>query len=77
MGPAAGKMRIKLPAETAIDTEVNLCMTDGAYFRQARLNVSLPSMDREVAQDLVDAGHQTCPNSKGMSSNIRVVVDLF
>jgi hypothetical protein len=42
MGVAAGKMRIKLRAETAIDTEVNLCMTDGAYFRQARLNVSLP-----------------------------------
>ena len=55
-------MRIKFPAETAIDTEVNLCMTDGAQFLQARLNVRLPSMDRELAQGLVEAGHQTRNN---------------
>ena len=39
MGLAARKMKIALPAETAIDAEVDLCNTDGAYFLQARLNV--------------------------------------
>jgi len=56
---AAAKMKIRLPADAAIDAEVDLVTTDGAYFIQARLNVSLPGVDREVAQALVNAGHQT------------------
>jgi lipoyl-dependent peroxiredoxin len=44
-----------------MDAEVDLWMTGGAYSLQARLNVSLPGVEREVAQALVDAAHQTCP----------------
>lgn len=76
MGVAARKMRIALPAETAIDAEIDLCQTDGAYFLQARLNISLPGLDREVAQALVDAGHETCPYSKATRGNIDVVINL-
>lgn len=76
MGVASAKMRVKLPADTAVDAEVDLCQTDGAYFLQARLNVSLPGLDRDVAQALVDAGHQTCPYSKATRGNIDVVVTL-
>lgn len=50
---AARKMRITLPADLAIDAEVELCTTDGAYFLQARLDVSVPGVEREVAQTLV------------------------
>src|SRR5882672_8619617 len=52
MGLAARKMKIALPADLAIDAEVDLCLSDGAYFLQARLNVSLPGVDGEVAQAL-------------------------
>jgi len=76
MALAAGKMKIKLPAETAIDAEVDLCRTGAEFFLQARLNVSLPGLEREVAQALVDAGHQTCPYSKATRGNIDVVVNL-
>src|SRR5476651_2603834 len=47
MGIAAAKLKIALPAGTAVDTEVDLGTTAGAYFLQARLNVSLPGLDRE------------------------------
>ncbi len=77
MGLAAGKMKIQLPAETAIDAEVDLCRTGVDFFLQARLNVSLPGLEREVAQALVDAGHQTCPYSKATRGNIDVVVKLI
>src|ERR1700721_3167417 len=60
MGLAARKMKVTLPVDTAIDAEVDLCLTDGAYFLQARLNVRVPGVEREVAQALVDAAHQTC-----------------
>jgi hypothetical protein len=36
----------------AVDAEVDLDITGGAYFLQARLNVSLPGLEREVAQVL-------------------------
>jgi osmotically inducible protein OsmC len=76
MGLAARKMKIALPAGMAIDAEVDLCQTDGAYFLQARLNVSLPGLEGEVAQALVDAAHQTCPYSKAVRGNINVVINL-
>jgi Ohr subfamily peroxiredoxin len=76
MGLAAGKMKINLPTDTAIDIEVDLCRTGGAYFLQARLNVSLPGLEREVARALVDAAHQTCPYSKATRGNIDVAINL-
>jgi Ohr subfamily peroxiredoxin len=76
MGLAARKMKVALPADTAIDAEVDLCLTDGAYFLQARLNVRVPGVEREVAQALVDAAHQTCPYSKATRGNIDVVITL-
>jgi lipoyl-dependent peroxiredoxin len=76
MGLAARKMRITLPPDLAIDAEVDLCLADGAYFLQARLNVSLPGVEGEVAQALVDAAHQTCPYSKAIRGNINVVINV-
>jgi lipoyl-dependent peroxiredoxin len=77
MGLAARKMKIALPADTAIDAEVDLCLVDGAFFLQARLNVSLPGLDRVVAQALADAAHQTCPYSKAIRGNVDVVITLI
>ena len=76
MGLAARKMKITLPAETAIDAEVDLCNADGAYFLKARLNVNVPGVDREVAQALVDAANQTCPYSKATRGNIDVTINV-
>jgi lipoyl-dependent peroxiredoxin len=76
MGLAAQKMKVALPKDTAVDAEIDLAVTDGAYFLQARLNVSVPGIDAEVAQALVDAAHQTCPYSKATRGNIDVVIAL-
>jgi Ohr subfamily peroxiredoxin len=76
MGLAAGKMKIALPADLAVDAEVDLANTDGAYFLKARLNVSLPGLEREVAQALADAAHQTCPYSKATRGNVDVVIHI-
>jgi len=51
-------------------------MNDSGYFLQARLNVSLPGIDRETAQALTDAAHQTCPYSKATRGNIDVVIAI-
>jgi len=77
MGIAANKMRVTLPADRAINAEIDLGTIDGAFFLQARLNVSLPGLDRETAQALVNAAHQTCPYSKATRGNIDVVINLI
>ena len=76
MGLAARKMKITLPADMAIDAEVDLCRTGADYFLQARLNISLPGLEREVAQSLADAAHQTCPYSKAVRGNIDVAINV-
>jgi lipoyl-dependent peroxiredoxin len=60
---AATQRKIKLPAEVAVDAEINLNLDDGAFFLTARLNVNLPGVDREVAQELIHAAHGICPYS--------------
>lgn len=76
MGLAARKMKVAVPPDMAIDAEIDLCLQDGAYFLQARLDVVLPGLERDVAQALVDAAHQTCPYSKATRDNIDVVINL-
>jgi osmotically inducible protein OsmC len=72
----AGKAKVKLPADIAIDAEVDLGKTGGAYPLAARLNVSLPGIDRQVAQDLLDAAHQLCSYSNATRGNIEVAINL-
>jgi len=77
MGIAANKMKVALPADRAVYAEVDLGTSGGAFLLQARLNVSLPGLDRDTAQALVDAAHQTCPYSKTTRGNIDVVINLI
>ena len=71
----AAKMNLALHA-VAIDAEVVLGVTDGAYGLAARLTVTLPGVEREVAQCLLDAAHQTCPYSRATRGNIEVAIKL-
>lgn len=73
----ADKKKITLPGEVAIDAEVDLGLAQGANFGlAARLNVSLPGVDRGVAQALVEEAHQTCPYSRATRGNIDVTINL-
>jgi lipoyl-dependent peroxiredoxin len=74
---AAKKMKVTLPEDRAIDAEVDLCLTGEEFSLQARLNFSLPGLDHEVAQAVVDAAHQICPYSKATRGNIDVVLHVI
>ncbi|MFC5875262.1 peroxiredoxin, Ohr subfamily [Chryseobacterium arachidis] len=77
LGIAARKRKIRLSTETAVDAEVDLCMSDDAYFLQARLNISLPGIDTETAKLLAEEAHQTCPYSKMSRGNIHVEINII
>lgn len=76
LGLAAAANKVVLPADLAVDAEVDLVNDTGAYFLQARLNVSLPGVPRDTAQVLVDTAHATCPYSKLTRGNIDVEINL-
>jgi Ohr subfamily peroxiredoxin len=73
----AGKRKITLPADSAIDAEVDLCLIDGNYTLRARLNISLPGLEREVAQGVADAAHQVCPYSRATRGNVDVAINVL
>ena len=75
-GLTAGKLGVKLPADVAVDAEVDLAKDDTGFFLAARLNVSLPGLDKASAQALVDGAHQACPYSKLSRGNIDVEINL-
>ena len=75
MGFAARERKVSLPADTAVDAEVDLGHGDNGYSLRARLTVSLPGLDRELAEAIVQAAHGTCPYSKATRGNIDV--ELF
>ncbi|AMA60668.1 organic hydroperoxide resistance protein [Bradyrhizobium sp. CCGE-LA001] len=77
MEKAARNRKIDLPRKTAIDAEIDLVLDDGGYALRARLNVSLPGLDPEIARGIIDDAHQTCPYSKAVRSNIDVTVALI
>jgi len=76
MGVVAGQLKVALPADLAVDAEVDLGSGGGGYSLQARLNVSLPGLDPEVARQVVDAAHEVCPYSKATRGNIPVEINL-
>src|SRR5262245_37569242 len=73
---AAAQRKIKLPVQPEIDTEIDLLSDNGEYFLRARLNVSVPEVERDLAQELVEAAHEICPYSKATRGNIDVSINL-
>jgi osmotically inducible protein OsmC len=72
---AASKRKIKLPPGLAIDAQIDLNLADH-FFLTARLDVSLPGLDREVATELIRAAHDICPYSRATRGNITVETNL-
>ena len=77
MGIAAQKMKVALPADAAIDAEVDLNLGETGYFLRARLNISLPGLEHDVAKALTDEAHRTCPYSKAIRGNVDVEINLI
>ena len=73
IGIAAAAAKISVPADVAVDAEIDLCKNEArGYFLQARLNVFLPGLARSVAEELVSSAHRTCPYSKALKGNIAI-----
>ena len=68
----ASMKKIAVPADASIDAEVDIGPIPAGFGIAARLSVSLPGLDRAVAEDLVNTAHQVCPYSNATRGNIDV-----
>lgn len=73
---AAARADIVLPPDVAVAAEIDLGTTGGAYFLQARLQVSIPGLDPDIAQALINEADRTCPYSKATRGNIDAAITL-
>jgi Ohr subfamily peroxiredoxin len=76
IGLTAHKRKISLPADVAMDAEVDLHTGNGGYFLSTRSTSACQVFTREVAQVLVDEADQLCPYSKATHGNIDVTINL-
>lgn len=73
---AASRRKVELPADLAVDAEIDLNLDGMDFFLAARLKVSVPGVDRDVAAELIEAAHGICPYSKAVHGNISVETTL-
>jgi lipoyl-dependent peroxiredoxin len=73
----AGRMNVMLPPDLAIDAEVDLGVTGGAYGLAVRLNVHLRDVAPDVARRLVDAAHEICAYSRAVRGNVDPVINVI
>ncbi|WP_342051540.1 MULTISPECIES: organic hydroperoxide resistance protein [unclassified Cupriavidus] len=72
----AGQQKIAIPADAKIDGSVGIGQIPAGFGIQAELKISLPGIEREAAQKLVEAAHQVCPYSNATRGNIDVTLTL-
>ncbi len=76
IGEVARKRGVEISGPVTVDAEVDLRNGAEGYSIAARLNVTIPGVDRPVAEELLEAADQTCPYSKATRGNIEAVITL-
>jgi osmotically inducible protein OsmC len=76
VGIVAKQKKVTLPADTAVEIEVDLGVGGNEYFLQARLNLIVPGLDHEVATAIAHDADAMCPYSKATRGNIDVTLNV-
>ena len=72
----AGQQKLALPADFSITANVGIGQIPGGFGIEVELQISLPGLDRAVAQDLIEKAHHVCPYSNATRGNVDVVLTL-
>jgi len=72
----AGRDKIAIPNDVSIDSSVGIGPIPNGFGIEVAMKISLPGMDRNAAQDLIDKAHIVCPYSNATRNNIDVKLTL-
>lgn len=74
---AGQQLKVKVPEDTRVTATVGIGpRAEGGFGITADLVVDLPGIERDQAQQLVDAAHQICPYSNATRNNVDVGLSL-
>jgi lipoyl-dependent peroxiredoxin len=66
-----------VPENATVNAHVGIGgRSDGGFGLKVKLVVSLPGLDRAVAEKIVERGHFICPYSNATKGNIEVVTEI-
>ena len=72
----AGSMKVDT-TDSEVVADVSLGRGEnGGFGLSVRLEVALPAVTREVAQQVIDQAHQVCPYSNATRGNIDVILEV-
>lgn len=72
----AGRENVALPSETSVHAEVGIGPIPNGFGIEVALTVSVPGIDRVVAQGLLEKAHVVCPYSNATRGNVDVSLKL-
>ena len=72
----AGMQKVALPADTSIQATVGIGQIPAGFGIEVQMVVSVPGVDRDVAQAIVNKAHEVCPYSNATRGNIEVTITL-
>ncbi len=74
----AGKAEIPIPAETTVSAQVGIGPRDdqAGFGIEVELTVTIPGMEKAIAEDLVAQAHVVCPYSHATKGNIPVTLSV-
>ncbi|MEI7369591.1 organic hydroperoxide resistance protein [Pectobacterium sp. 1950-15] len=68
--------KIAVPANTTVNGSVGIGAIPTGFGIEVELKISLPGLDRAVAEDLVQKAHIVCPYSNATRGNIDVTLTI-
>lgn len=72
----AARDKLPLPADTSIRGTVGIGPIPNGFGIEVELQVTLPGIERSVAQTLVERAHVVCPYSNATRNNIEVKLSV-
>ena len=72
----AGRMKVSLPADLSITANIGIGPIPAGFGIQAELKISVPGIERGVAEQIVAAAHEVCPYSNATRNNIDVTLTV-
>jgi Ohr subfamily peroxiredoxin len=72
----AGQQKVRLPDGVSITGSVGIGPIPTGFGIEAELQISIPGLERSVAEGLVEKAHQVCPYSNATRGNIQVVLKV-
>lgn len=76
MKHVAAAQKVQIPADAAIDAEVDIGPIPQGFGIAVRMSISLPGMEKADAESLVEAAHGVCPYSNATRGNIDVTLTV-